>query len=151
MTQEIWKNLTNCSYVMIVSLLIPSHFSILGFSYGRSGITVGILLWIHGLFYSGYGIGWIWQTTYTRYIGVQLIDSLYLIIIIAISSYILARVIKKKEAIRKNTVYVMVGLIIFLQSMLLLLNLIMRPFLPFFGYLLWVFALFLLVKTIKTL
>ncbi|MFX0031659.1 MAG: hypothetical protein ACFE8V_07120 [Promethearchaeota archaeon] len=151
MTQEPWKNLINFSYVMLVSLLIPSHFTILEATFGYGHSTVGVLLWIHGLSYSGYGIGWIWQTTYSRYIGVQLIFSLYLIIIISVSTHILARIIKKKEKLRKKTSYAIVYSIIFLQSILLFLNLIMLPFFPFFGYLLWTFALLLLIKTVKTL
>jgi len=152
MTQEPWKNLINSSYIMLVSLGIPSHFTILQAYYGRGVITIGFLLWVHGMIVSGGRIAWIWQWhTYYRYIGFQLIVSIYLIIIISISTFILARIIKKKEKIRKNTIYVVANSIIFLQSILLFLNLVMLPFFPFFGYLLWVFALLLLVKTVKTL
>jgi hypothetical protein len=41
MTQEPWKNLINGSYVMLVSLVIPSHFTILQATHH---ITIGSIL-----------------------------------------------------------------------------------------------------------
>ncbi|MFW9829836.1 MAG: hypothetical protein ACFFEY_19870 [Candidatus Thorarchaeota archaeon] len=150
MSQASWKYLINGSYVLMASLFLPINYirilSVYQYYYQYSHS----FSWIFGLIvHVDDAIDMHWFFQFSGGYWLLPVTTILVIILGSIMIIVLARMVRKGKRVKRW----IFAFIVSLEALIILINFGFYEFLRnvFFGYLLWIFVLILLVKVVKTL